>query len=136
MLNKRELTRQALIAKLFYSMLKYFKLENINFEFSYNDNNELSFYYYHQSKNCGITIDLNLLHKFLKMPMDDDYYIGRGDKINFMLNNKHNYIRFILLHELNHFITFQKNKDNYKNISKIDRELTADDFGLCYYKAF
>jgi len=80
-------------------------------------------------------IELNLLtiKNRTKQGYEADYYRNRDKKINpYILNNRHNVYRFILLHELGHALDcFNcKNVIYYRNKSTYEKESFADKFAL------
>ena len=135
--TKRQAKKHKLIRKLFNNILNYTgnikHKDKIKFRISYNKHNTSYCKYKYDNDNnyiktCIICLNLGILNDRIKNGYNDGYYIGRHDKINPLINNnKHNCIRFILLHELKHAIDYLEGS---RLSERLLSELHADNYAI------
>lgn len=96
--------------------------------------------YRHNGSFCrpnynGIIIGLNLkgLEVRIKEGYSPSYYADRPDRLNkYIINNRHNTLRFILYHEARH--AWQKLNNDKFTPTKFDQEFDADSWALAHIK--
>jgi len=139
MYNKRKIKQKKLIKKLFVNIIKDLNIKkDIPLKIKFKNKGLASYCSTKSRLNIVISqvIGYNLYgSKFLKTRgYSDDYYAGRGALVNkYIKNNKHNAIRFILLHELKHAIDYRLLGINaYKNIPVNIKEKSCDEFAINY----
>ena len=118
----RYIRRNNLIRQLFLSLKnKYAK--NLPIELEIFDSGLPCNLCFHGDTEI-IKIDYTQIKRRVKEGYSNDYYLFRSQKLNPIIkNNKHNAIRFILLHELKHAIDYQ--------VYKIKQaEVRADNFAI------
>lgn len=133
-------------AKFIFKKLK-FKF-NINPKILIEYNNKCSIYnniqngeligFYDDTSNL-IEIYLPLSYNYNQNKYRDDYYTGRGRKLNKILGNTYiKNLKFVILHELGHAYFFKKYREYNKmsdwKYNKKTKERYADNFALRYLK--
>ena len=137
MLTKNYKKRKKLIKKLFKAYCKELNIYPIKLWVidSYRYYGTNCSYKKRGDLQLRVTLDLKDINTYCKYGADDDYYDSRSDEVNpYILHNRHNTLRFALLHELNHAINLLNDNDYKTNNSLREREQRADKFALSKIK--
>ncbi len=137
MYNKRKITEKKLIKKLFTKMIINLKIDKsipIKIRFKLNRGycscRVIKDKYNMQIKRQIIILDIDNIKYRTNIGYPNDYYNNRSKIINpHILHNRHNSIRFVLLHELKHAIDSRIYND-YNKWDYADREKASDSFGI------
>ena len=126
--------QKALIQKLFKAIIADNpELQCLNIELDITEG-------YGNDSNCYsddrklIFIKLNTIENRAKEGYTNFYYAFRSNKINpYILNNRHNVYRFVLLHELAHALHYYNTKGQCRD-DTLGKEFFADDYALSKLK--
>lgn len=122
----RKQKRKNLVVKLLRKYVKKYNPKKVKLSVIDNDCNGALASYYDRIDN-HICINLPTFRDRLLNGFPDDYYIGRNNKLSFVIHNRKLLTHFIILHELGHSI-------DKVNEFKKDRELFADNFAIAEMK--
>jgi len=137
MYTKRQIKQKKLIKKLFVNIVKDLDIKkDIPLNIRFKKNGWAS---YCSTKSHNNIISKQVIgycisdtKKITKEGYPNDYYYGRADYLNkYIKHNKHNSIRFILLHELKHAIDYRElGIEAVKNLSTEIKEKNCDIFAI------
>jgi len=127
----REIKRRRLIRRLFTGIVEETvgKELSARVEFSIRKNSKQSTCRHYTSGRIKVILSLASREKKIKYGYTDFYYEGRAEKLNrYILNNRHDELRFVLYHEARHA---QQRLTGVRNeMSRRIAELDADDWAL------
>ena len=137
---KKEIKRKELLKKLINKMIEDNSLPKKLIKISIQPNSKKSscIKYRYTDESClvvkaDILLNLKSFKCQTKNGYTDFYYKGRKEKLKSLKNNRHLHHRFVMLHELGHFIDTSQMVKNEVNPNKIPlkiKEQFADNFAL------
>jgi len=127
--SKRLLLRKRLIRVLFKNTLEKLNLSNINLKIIDNINkssyaNAVYNSYSDDIIEKNVYLNIGVFDDRIKNGYNNSYYDNRKEKLKKYSSNKHNLIRFIILHEIKHLI----DRDNFPRIDFSDKKAKNQEF--------
>jgi len=142
--KEQEARRNRLIRRLFNYYKKELQAEGLPIKLMIQNKGNMYgssrahyiFQYYgnYTGRVAKVILNIRAIDQRIKEGYGEDYYKGRNIRLAFVLHNRHICLRFILLHELAHCISYLRGNLNRINHKDHSHEVYADSFALEHLK--